>query len=305
MLAYAIRRILLMVPLFVAVASITFFMMHGVQGGPFDQDKPRPPAIIQRLNARYGLDKPLVEQYALYMGNLAQGDFGISFTNDTPIRTVIKNKFTISLQLGIAAFLMAVVLGIGLGILSSLSQNGLMDYLGVFLATVGAALPSFVLAPVLVIIFAVELGWFNVLGWHLGDYRTMVLPTVSLGLLPMAYVARITRASMLDVLRQDYIRTARAKGLTEFRVVFRHSIKNAMIPVLTILGPIFAGLITGSFIVENAFAIPGLGQAFVNAVIVRDYGLIMGTTLFYTIIIVSMNLVVDLLYGVADPRIRL
>ncbi|MEO9254226.1 MAG: ABC transporter permease, partial [Tepidiformaceae bacterium] len=156
-----------------------------------------------------------------------------------------------------------------------------------------------------VIIFAVELGWFNVLGWHLGDYRTMVLPTVSLGLLPMAYVARITRASMLDVLRQDYIRTARAKGLTEFRVVFRHSIKNAMIPVLTILGPIFAGLITGSFIVENAFAIPGLGQAFVNAVIVRDYGLIMGTTLFYTIIIVSMNLVVDLLYGVADPRIRL
>jgi oligopeptide transport system permease protein len=162
-----------------------------------------------------------------------------------------------------------------------------------------------VLAPVLVIIFAVQFRWFNVLGWHLWDWKTMVLPTVSLGLLPMAYVARITRASMLDVLRQDYIRTARAKGLTEFRVVFGHSVKNAMIPVLTILGPIFAGLITGSFIIESAFAIPGLGQAFVNAVLVRDYGLIMGTTLFYAIIIVSMNLVVDLLYGVADPRIRL
>jgi oligopeptide transport system permease protein len=305
MLAYAIRRIILMVPLLVAVATITFFMMHGVQGGPFDQDKPRPPDIIQRLNARYGLDKPLVEQYGIYMGNLVQGDFGISFTNDTPIRNVIKDKFSVSLQLGICAFLMALILGVGLGILSSLSQNGLMDYVGVFFATIGAALPSFVLAPVLVIIFAVQFRWFNVLGWHLWDWKTMVLPTVSLGLLPMAYVARITRASMLDVLRQDYIRTARAKGLTEFRVVFGHSVKNAMIPVLTILGPIFAGLITGSFIIESAFAIPGLGQAFVNAVLVRDYGLIMGTTLFYAIIIVSMNLVVDLLYGVADPRIRL
>jgi oligopeptide transport system permease protein len=279
-------------------------MMHGVQGGPFDQDKPRPPDTIARLNARYGLDKPLVEQYSIYMENLVRGDLGISFSNDVPIRNVIKDKFWISLQLGVCAFVMALVLGIGLGIMSSLSQNGLMDYLGVFLATIGAALPSFVLAPVLVIIFAVELGWVNVLGFKFGDYHTMILPTVSLGLLPMAYVARITRASMLDVLRQDYIRTARAKGVSEFRVVFRHSVKNAMIPVLTILGPIFAGLITGSFIVERAFAIPGLGQAFVNGVLVRDYGLIMGTTLFYTVIIVSMNLVVDLLYGVADPRIR-
>jgi oligopeptide transport system permease protein len=304
MLAYAIRRVVLMVPLLIAVATITFFMMHGVQGGPFDQDKPRPPDTIARLNARYGLDKPLVEQYSIYMENLVRGDLGISFSNDVPIRNVIKDKFWISLQLGVCAFVMALVLGIGLGIMSSLSQNGLMDYLGVFLATIGAALPSFVLAPVLVIIFAVELGWVNVLGFKFGDYHTMILPTVSLGLLPMAYVARITRASMLDVLRQDYIRTARAKGVSEFRVVFRHSVKNAMIPVLTILGPIFAGLITGSFIVERAFAIPGLGQAFVNGVLVRDYGLIMGTTLFYTVIIVSMNLVVDLLYGVADPRIR-
>lgn len=304
MLGYAIRRIALMIPLLLAVATFTFFMMHNVQGGPFDQDKPRPPEIIERLNARYGLDKPLVEQYGIYLGNLVRGDLGISFTNDTPITKVIKEKFTVSLQLGLCAFLMAVVFGVGLGIVSSLSQNGLMDYLGVFLATIGAALPSFVLAPVLVIIFAVELGWMHVLGWKLWDYQTMVLPTVSLGLLPMAYIARITRASMLDVLRQDYIRTARAKGLTEFRVVFRHSVKNAMIPVLTILGPIFAGLITGSFIVERAFAIPGLGQAFVNGVLVRDYGLMMGTTLFYAVIIVSMNLVVDLLYGVTDPRIR-
>lgn len=304
MLGYAIRRIALMIPLLLAVATFTFFMMHSVEGGPFDQDKPRPPEIIERLNARYGLDKPLVEQYGIYLRNLVRGDLGVSFTNDTPITTLIRDKFIVSLQLGICAFLMAVVFGVGLGILSSLSQNGLMDYLGVFLATIGAALPSFVLAPVLVIVFAVELGWMHVLGWELGDYKTMVLPTVSLGLLPMAYIARITRASMLDVLRQDYIRTARAKGLTEFRVVFRHSVKNAMIPVLTILGPIFAGLITGSFIIERAFAIPGLGQAFVNGVLVRDYGLMMGTTLFYAVIIVSMNLVVDLLYGVADPRIR-
>jgi oligopeptide transport system permease protein len=304
MLAYAVRRILLMVPLLLAVATVTFFLMHNVKGGPFDSDRPLSPAAQQRLNARYGLDESLPQQYIRYIANVVTLDLGISFSNDRPVRDIIKERFGVSLQLGLCAFAFALVLGLTLGVVSAFYQNGLLDYVGVFFATIGAALPSFILAPVLVILFAVKLRWFNVLGWHFGEYRQMVLPTIALGMLPTAFVARITRASMLDVLRQDYIRTARAKGLQEQVVVMQHAVKNAMIPVLTILGPILAGLITGSFIVERAFSIPGLGQTFVGSVIIRDYGVIMGVTLFYAMIIAAMNLVVDLLYGIVDPRIR-
>jgi len=209
------------------------------------------------------------------------------------------------MQLGLSAFLFAVAMGLTLGTISAINQNGLGDYIGVVVATAGAALPSFILAPVLVIVFVLQFGWFDVLGWELWNYKKMVLPTVALGMLPGAFIARIARASMLDILRQDYIRTARAKGVTELTVIVRHAVKNAMIPVLTVLGPIFAGLITGSFIVERAFAIPGIGGAFVDSVLVRDYGVIMGITLFFAAIIAFMNLIVDLLYAVADPRIRL
>jgi oligopeptide transport system permease protein len=196
-------------------------------------------------------------------------------------------------------------MGTTLGVISAINQNGIGDYIGVFIATSGAALPSFILAPLLVIIFALKLDWFDVLGWEMWNYKKMVLPMVALGMLPGAFIARIARASMLDILRQDYIRTARAKGVKETSVIIRHAVKNAMIPVLTIIGPIFAGLITGSFIVESAFAIPGLGEAFVRSVLIRDYGVIMGATLFFAAIIAFMNLIVDLLYAVADPRIRL
>lgn len=304
MLVYAVRRILLMIPLLLAVATVTFFLMHGVKGGPFDTDKPLSETARARLNERYGLDKSLPEQYVQYLGNLAKFDLGISFSNDRPVRDIIRDRFKVSVQLGLSAFTMALVVGLTLGVISALYQNGPLDYLGVFFATIGAALPSFILAPVLVIIFSVNLHWFDVLGWELFNYKKMVLPTIALGTLSTAYVARITRASMLDVLRQDYIRTARAKGVKEFRVIMGHALKNALIPVLTILGPILAGLVVGSFIVERAFAIPGMGFTFVNAVLIRDYGVIMGTTLFYALIISIMNLVVDLLYGVVDPRIR-
>jgi len=304
MLAYTIRRVLLIVPLIIAVATVTFFLMHAVQGGPFDTDKPMSNAQRANLEKRYGLDKPLVEQYGQYIKNLATGDLGISFSNDRPVRDIIAERFPISLQLGICTFIFALVGGLTLGIVSSLNQNGLGDYVGVFIATSGAALPSFVLAPLLVIFFALRLHWFNTIGWDLWDYKTMVLPTVAFGFLPMSFVARITRASMLDVLRQDYIRTARAKGVREFVVVMPHAVKNAMIPVLTVLGPIFATLVVGSFIIERAFQIPGLGRAFVDSVLIRDYGVIMGVTIFYALVIAVMNLVVDLLYAVADPRIR-
>jgi oligopeptide transport system permease protein len=306
MIAYAIRRIILIIPLLFAVATLTFFLMHSVQGGPFDSDKPLSDATRQRLNEKYNLDGSIGQQYVHFIANTARLDLGISISsNERPVRDIIQEKFSVSLQLGICAFLFAIVLGLTLGVVSALNQNGIGDYVGVFVATSGAALPSFILAPFLVILFALKLNWFDVLGWEMWNYKKMVLPTVALGMLPGAFIARIARASMLDILRQDYIRTARAKGVKEFSVIVRHAVKNAMIPVLTILGPIFAGLITGSFIIENAFAIPGLGNAFVGSVLVRDYGVIMGVTLFYAAIIAFMNLIVDLLYAVADPRIRL
>jgi oligopeptide transport system permease protein len=191
-----------------------------------------------------------------------------------------------------------------LGIMSALNQNKVLDYVGVFFATLGAAVPSFVVATMLAWIFAVELGWFDRLGWELGNHRKMVLPVISLGLLPAAFIARITRASMLEVLRQDFIRTARAKGLAEWVIIIRHVVKNSMIPVLTVSGPIFAVLITGSFIIERIFAIPGIGRPFVDAVFRRDYGVIMGTTLFFATVVAVANLGVDIMYAAVDPRIR-
>ncbi len=314
MLVYTIRRVLAIIPLIWAVATVTFFLMHSVQGGPFDQDRPLSPAARENLEERYGLGDPLPVQYVKYLQGIVTGDLGISFANNRDVADIIRERMQTSIQLGIAAFAFATFFGLALGTVSAFNQNGVGDYVGVFLATAGAALPSFVLAPLLVIAFALKFPWFNVLSsdyaiWPLfrgdfGDFRQLPLPTVALGFLPMAFIARITRASMLDVLRQDYIRTARSKGLTEVAVVIRHAAKNAMIPVLTVLGPIFAGLITGSFIIETNFAIPGLGREFIRAVLIRDYGLIMGTTLFFTVIIALMNLLVDLAYGVADPRIR-
>ncbi|MGD9730136.1 MAG: ABC transporter permease, partial [Nitrospiraceae bacterium] len=276
-----------------------------VQGGPFDSDKPLTPATRARLNEKYDLDGTLLTQYTHYIANISRFDLGVSTSgNDREVVDIIKERFGVSVQLGLFAFLFAVTMGLTLGTISAINQNGIGDYAGVFLATGGAALPSFILAPLLVILFALKLNWFDVLGWELWNYKKMVLPMVALGMLPGAFIARIARASMLDILRQDYIRTARAKGVKEFSVVVKHAVKNAMIPVLTVLGPIFAGLITGSFIVEQAFAIPGLGSTFVGSVLVRDYGVIMGVTLFYALIIAVMNLIVDLLYAVADPRIR-
>ena len=315
MLIYTTRRIAAMIPLLVAVATITFFLMQIVEGGPFDTDgRPISDTTRKNLEARYGLDAPLYVQYLKYLGNLAQGDLGISFANDREVRTIIKERMKYSAQLGIGAFVFASVFGLGLGILSALKQNGPGDYASVFIATIGAAMPSFVLAPLLTILFAVNLGWFNVLStdysfvqWFQGDFsnwRQMILPTIALGFLPMAFIARISRAAMVEVLRQDYIRTARAKGVEERVVVMRHGFKNALIPVLTVMGPILADLVTGSLIIERAFNIPGLGQEFVRSVLIRDYGLIMGVTVFFTVIIALMNLAVDLLYAVADPRIR-
>ncbi len=304
MTGYIIRRILWIIPLLWAVATVTFFLMHAVPGGPFDREKELPASVLANLEAKYNVDEPLITQYGLFLRDLAQGDLGVSFKTNRPVADVIREGLQVTAQLGVVAFLYAVVFGMTLGVISALNQNRLPDYFGVFFATVGTALPNFIIATFLVVIFSVQLGWFDVLGWEFGNYRKMVLPVLSLGTLSAAYIARITRASMLEVLNQDYIRTARAKGLTENVIVIRHAIKNSMIPILTVMGPIFAFLVTGSFIVERIFAINGVGRHFVQAVFDRDYGLIMGTTLFYAAVVAVANLVVDISYAVVDPRIR-
>jgi oligopeptide transport system permease protein len=304
MTAYILRRLLVMVPLLWAIATITFFLMHAVPGGPFDNEKPLPPATVAALERKYDLDGSLGEQYLSYLGNLARGDLGLSFRQNRPVSQVISDGFPPTFQLGLCAFSFALVVGVTLGVVSGVKQNGPMDYIGVFVATAGAAVPNFVLSVFLVLFFALRLGWFDVIGWEFGNPRQMVLPVIGLGMYPAAFIARITRASMLEVLRQDYIRTARAKGVGEFPVVMHHAVRNAMVPVLTVLGPILAALITGSFVIEQYFAIPGIGRAFVEAVGVRDYGVIMGMTLLYATIIALLNLAVDVSYAIANPRIR-
>jgi oligopeptide transport system permease protein len=301
---YIIRRVLWTIPVLWAIATVTFFLMHSVPGGPFDRERELPPSVRANLERKYGLDDPLHEQYFHFLTNLMQGDLGISLKNQRPVTTIIREGLPTSLELGIAAFIFATTFGFTMGLIAALNHNRPGDYAGVFMATVGSSMPNFILATFLVIIFSVQLGWTDVLGWELGNPRKMILPAVALGVLPAAYISRITRASMLEVLNQDYIRTARAKGLSEWAVIVRHTVKNAMVPILTVLGPIFAVLVTGSFIIETTFAINGVGRHFVTAITGRDYGLIMGTTLFFALVITIANLIVDILYAIVDPRIR-
>lgn len=306
MFGYAVRRIFVMIPLLWAVATVTFFLMHAVPGGPFDvnSEKPLPQATIEALQRKYNLDGTIWDQYFGFITDLARGDLGHSFARNVPVTEVFSDGAVTTLQLGASAFIFAIVVGVGFGILSAFKQNSIFDYFSVGFTTFGVAVPNFVMAAFLIVIFSVQLNWFDVLGWEFGNYKKMVLPTIALGLLSASFIARITRASMIEILRQDFIRTARAKGLAEPSVIFRHAARNASIPVLTVIGPIFAGLLTGSFIIERTFAINGIGSAFVEAVALRDYGVIMGAVLLYAGAIAVMNLVVDLAYGLADPRIR-
>ncbi len=303
MFGYTLRRVLWLIPVLWFVATVTFFLMHSVPGGPFDSEVTRSSATTRNLEVRYGLDKPVLDQYVLFLKNAVRGDLGISFQfQDRNVTEVLGDGIGPTATLGILAAVYALVVGMTLGTLAALKQNGIVDYVSVAFATIGASVPSFVLGIFLVTVFSIKLDWTPVLGW--GDPNQAILPVVTLGSLSASYIARVTRASMIDVMRQDYVRTARAKGLHERVVVMRHITRNALIPVLTLAGPITAGLVTGSFIIEQFYAIPGIGRAFVQAVFARDYGIIMGTTLFYAAIVAFANLAVDLLYGLVDPRIR-
>jgi oligopeptide transport system permease protein len=303
MTAYLIRRLLWLVPVLLFVAVITFVLMHSVPGGPWDRDKPLPPAAVEQLNRKYGLDQPLWEQFGHYLLGLLHGDLGVSYRqSDRPVAEIIGGGIKVSATLGGLAMLVSVVVGVPLGVVAALRRNRALDYLSVSLATLGASTPNFVLGIVLIVVFASTLHLLPTIGW--GSWKQAIMPVLALSALPTAFLARITRASTLEVLQQDYVRTAWAKGLAVQAVVLRHVARNALIPVLTLAGPLAAALVTGSFIIESQFAIPGVGRAFVTAIFGRDYGVIMGVTLFYALVVATANLAVDLAYAAADPRIR-
>jgi oligopeptide transport system permease protein len=314
MAPYALRRLLWLGPVLLFISLVTFALMHSVPGGPWDEDRSLPPSVIENLDRKYGLDQPLWRQYLTFATNALQGDLGISYQRQNqPVTDVILSGFKVSAALGLLALTIAALAGVGLGVLSAVNRNRLPDHLGVGFASLGSALPSFVLGIFLIYVFSVQLHWLPTFGWNtrqglvpgwLPDWRQLVLPVITLAALPTAYLARITRASLLDVLSEDYIRTARAKGLPSFAVLYRHGLRNAAIPIVTLLGPIILALVTGSFIVEQLFSIPGSGRLFVQSVNARDYGMIMGTTLFYAVLVVLINLLVDLTYALLDPRIR-
>ncbi len=300
---YVIRRLLWMIPVLIFISLITFLLMHSVPGGPWDRDKQLAPAVIENLNRRYGLDKPLWEQYVSYLGSAVHGDLGVSFIyQDRSVTDVIREGLPVTATLATLAMLVAVLFGIPLGIVAALRQNSWVDYTCLFLATIGASVPNFVLGILLMIALSVGLHLLPTSGW--GEWQKAIMPALALGVYPAAVIARITRASMIEAIRQDYVRTARAKGLVEIVILSRHILKNALIPVVTVLGPVAASLIAGSFIIESVFAIPGIGKFYIQGIFARDYGLMMGATLFYAVVIAFANLVVDLLYAFIDPRIR-
>ncbi len=311
MTGYIIRRLLWLAPVLFFAALVTFLLMHLVPGGPWDtNDRPLSPALEEQLENKYGLNEPIWRQFLTFSWNAVQGDLGVSFQyQDRPVTSIIREGMEVSAVLGLMALTFALVVGVTLGVVAAVRHNGVIDYASVFFATAAASTPSFVLGILLIVVFAVHLGWLPVFGWEKSwwlfpNWKQAILPTVTLGAMPAAYIARITRAAVLEVLEQDYVRTARAKGLQERLVLGRHVLKNAMIPVLTVSGPIAASLVTGSFIVETVFAVPGLGKQFVASVLQRDYGMIMGTTIFYAWVIAMANLFVDVMYVAVNPRIR-
>ena len=302
MTKYVVKRVLLAILTVFIVCAITFFAMNAIPGGPFDGEKAISDEVRRVLEQRFNLDKPVWEQFFLYLNNLLHGDFGVSAKTGREIKTTIFNSFGVSAKLGGMAVLVALISGVVLGSIAALTRNRLPDRLIIFFSTLFTSLPSFVLGTLLLLVFCIRLKWIPV--WS-SSSQNYVLPVIALAAYPMAYITRLTKTSMLDALGQDYVRTARAKGVAQWKVIFKHTLRNALIPVITYLGPQVAFTLCGGFVVESVFSIPGLGRYFVQSIQNRDYPVIMGTTIFLAAFIILMNLVVDLLYKVADPRISL
>ena len=304
MISLILRRLGTAIPVLLAVITLTFVMVHSAPGGPFDEEKAVSPEVLVKLNERYNLNEPLVVQYFDYLGNVLQGDFGPSFRYPSrSVTELISIGLPITFELAFYAILFALMLGIIAGVVSSLRPNTAYDYVPMTIAMAGICIPSIVLGPSLTLIFGIQLNWLPVTGW--GDIPgDKVLPTITLGTAYAAYCARLTRGGMLEILNQDFIRTARAKGLSEFRVVVVHALRGGLTPVIAFLGPAMAGLLAGSFVVETIFGIPGLGRFYVEAAFNRDYTMILGTSIFFSCLIISFNLLSDLVAASLNPKLR-
>ena len=306
MIRFIIRRLISLIPTLFLIVTFSFFIMKVAPGGPFSAERNPPPEVLANINKVYHLDEPLPKQYVRYLGNMLRGDLGPSFRyKDYTVNDLIGNTMPNSLILGITALCSALVFGLLVGLISAVKRNSVADYAAMSVAVIGISIPLFVVGPLLMLLFAVKLKWLPTSGWITGrqGLKTLVMPALALSLPYFAYIARLSRASVLEVLRSDYIRTAYAKGLSYPVVLFKHALKGAMLPVISYLGPAFAGIITGSVVIEKIFLVPGLGTFFVQSALNRDYTLIMGTVVMYSIILILMNFVVDILYAVIDPRI--
>jgi oligopeptide transport system permease protein len=304
MVRFILRRLLVAVPTLLLVITATFFMMRAAPGGPFDSNRRLPPQVLANVEAKYGLNRPLGEQYLSYLGGVLRGDLGPSLKyQDKTVVDIIAQNFPTSLRLGLSALIIGTVLGMTLGVFAALRRNTGVDYTVTAIAILGVCVPSFVTAPVLVLVFATKLGWLPTGG--LTDFRSFLLPVAVLSLPLVAVISRLMRAGMVETLKSNYVRTARAKGLSESTVVFRHALRAAVLPLISYLGPAAAGLVTGSLVVEKIFGLPGLGKFFVISALQRDYPMVMGVVILYAALVIALNLIGEIVQAVLDPRMRL
>ncbi|MCI1943648.1 ABC transporter permease [Clostridium luticellarii] len=301
---YILKRLFYSIITIWIVISITFLLMHLIPGGPFDDEKKLPPQIKAKLEEKFGLDKPLGTQYTTYLGDIIHGDLGPSMRYEgKTVNEVVFNSFPVSAKIGLLSIAFALIFGLFMGIIAALHQGKWPDSAAMLISTIGVTIPNFVMATFFIYFFAVKLGWFPAVG--LDSPSSYVLPSVALGAYSMSFIARLSRSSLLEVIRQDYIKVEKAKGLSQNVIIYKHALKNSLIPIVTYIGPLFAGILTGSFVIETLFGIPGLGRDFVQSIYNRDYTTILGITIFYSSFLVLCNLIVDILYVIIDPRIKL
>ncbi|CAH0540685.1 oligopeptide ABC transporter permease OppB [Vibrio marisflavi] len=305
MFKFIITRILEAIPTMLVLITISFFLIRFAPGNPFSSERPLPPAVMANINAKYGLNKPVYDQYITYLTSIVKGDFGPSFKyKDYTVNELIDTALPVSAKIGAVAFIFTILLGVSVGTLSALKQNTMFDYSVMSTTMLGVVMPSFVIAPILIYLFALQLGWLPAGGWMGGAAKYMVLPVVSMSLLYVASIARITRGSMIETLNSNFIRTARAKGLSYRQIIIQHALRPALLPVVSYMGPAFVGIITGSVVIETIFGIPGIGKLFVQAAFDRDYSLVMGITIIIGFLFIIFNAVVDVLLAYIDPKIR-
>lgn len=306
MLKFATKRLAIAIPTLLILVTLSFFLMQMAPGSPFTGDFNLPPEILANLEAKYHLDEPLWKQYGYYLWDLLHGDLGPSFKyKDYTVNELVGQSFPVSLTIGMVAFIVTVISGVALGTIAALKQNSWLDYTIMTFSMVGVVLPSFVIAPLLVLLFSVSLQWLPAGGWDNGNWQNMVLPVTAMAILYMAAIARIMRSSMIETMNSHFIRTAKAKGLPRHQIILKHALKPSMLPVVSYLGPAFVGIITGSVVIETVFGLPGIGQHFINGALNRDYSLVLGLTIIIGALTILFTAIVDILYGMIDPKIRL